>query len=100
MATWAVDFDDVIHDRLHPLPARRMGPPMPGALEGIQRLLGAGHHVIVFTQRGDDAHRGHVEDWLRFYGFPPLPVTNIKGAFDQILDDRATTFHSWAEVEP
>lgn len=93
----AVDFDRTVHDIDHPVEGRRMGPPMPGAVEGMQALKARGHELVVFTARPDPTH---VEAWLRFYGIPFARVTNVKDAtFDVILDDRAIRFTSWAEVQ-
>jgi hypothetical protein len=92
----AIDFDGVIHDYKHPLPGARMGPPIEGAHEAIWGYVDAGHEVVVFTQRGDKPE--HVLNWLFFYEFPKMEVTNIKGAFDLIIDDRAVTFYSWEKL--
>jgi hypothetical protein len=73
-----------------------MGPPMPGAVEGMKRLA-VRNEVVIFTARGGDPR--HVEEWLRYYGIPFSRVTNIKeAAFDVILDDRAIRFTSWDAV--
>lgn len=89
----ALDFDGVLHDYLHPIAGRKMGPPLPGALEAVKSLLARGHRVTVFTSRGNRPQ--HVIDWLRYYHFPELEVTNIKQDYDLILDDKARRFTGW-----
>lgn len=90
----AIDFDGVIHDHLHPPPGKRMGPPIQGALEAVRALRDAGHDLTIFTARADDIH---VRAWLNYFGFPPLPITNVKGDFDLLIDDRAMHFDGdWA----
>ena len=93
----AIDFDQTLHDREHPVPGKVMGEPLPGAVEAVRRLLSLGYQITVFTARGDLA--GHVTRWLDFYGFPPgLMVTDVKRAsFDLIVDDKAVQFTSWAD---
>lgn len=88
----ALDFDGVIHDHKHPPQGKKMGPPMPGALEGVKALLGAGHDLTIFTARAGDVN---VKAWLRYFGFPELPITNIKGDWDLMVDDNAVRFDHW-----
>ncbi len=84
MATLAIDFDGTIHDWEHPV--KVMGPPMPGAVEGMKELDMQGHKLVVFTARGNSTY---VWDWLRYFGIPCSEVTNTKdGGFDCFFDDR------------
>jgi hypothetical protein len=96
-----LDFDGVLHDAKHPIPGRRMGPPMPGALEGVDALLLAKHTLTVCTARRG-AEDGHVAAWLAFYGFPValMPVTSRKPDVDLLVDDKALRFTSWPLVLP
>jgi hypothetical protein len=93
----ALDFDGVLHDYLHPVAGKKMGEPVPGSVAGVTALVEAGHDVTVFTTRGNNP--GHVIKWMLFYGFPLLPVTNIKQEFDYIVDDRAVRFDHWPLTE-
>ncbi len=77
----------------HPAPGRKMGPPVEGAHDAVLWLRSKGHQLIVFTQRGGDPV--HVQEWLAFFDFPPLRITNIKGDYDILLDDKAVRFTSW-----
>lgn len=91
---FAVDFDGTIHDIKHPVPGRKMGAPIEGALVAIRELKKRGT-VIIFTQRGDDKA---VRDWLTFYQFPWMEVTNIKPRADVYIDDKGLRFINWAET--
>lgn len=90
-----IDFDGVLHDSSNPVAGRRMGPPMFGARESMQQLRDAHHILVVFTTRGSEAKRAHVEAWLRFYGIPFDRVTDIKENYDWIIDDHALSFTTW-----
>lgn len=87
-----LDFDGVVHDHLHPVEGKRMGPPIEGAFDGVRSLIRHGHEVVLFTVRGDAPH---VRAWLRYFDFPPLRITDIKESFDIILDDHAMHFTDW-----
>lgn len=92
----AVDFDGVIHnDRAVPK-GKRMGLPHTGALETILKWQEEGNEVFVLTSRATGEKQTQaVYDWLEFFNFPPLRVTNIKETADMYLDDRAVKFTSW-----
>lgn len=84
----AVDFDGTMHDIKHPVPGRKMGPPMPGLVPAIKRIKAAGHTIIVFTVRGNQPY---IVEWLRYWGLVQFydydDITNIKGNFDLIIDN-------------
>lgn len=89
----AIDFDDVLMDPTYIKPGKRMGEPIPGAIEGMQALQQAGHIIIIHTVRGDRPE--HVEQWLDFFGIPYNEVTRTKPEADFYLDDKALPFLSW-----
>ena len=97
MAILAVDFDGVLHDHAHPKVGHTMGPPVEGAKGAINALLRAGHKIIIHTVWPPDRHHV-ILDWLEFYEFPPLPITNIKPVADAYIDDKAIRFDSWPEA--
>ena len=89
----ALDFDGVLHDPERVAPGQRMGVPVDGALESVRALVAAGHTLIVHTAR---ENRGdHVTKWLNYFGFPALPVTQVKPNADVFVDDRAVRFTDW-----
>lgn len=95
----ALDFDRVIHDFDHPVEGRRMGPPMPEAVEYLERLRGAGHHMIIHTLwASTPAGREAVERWLQYWRIYPHPVTNIKPRADFYVDDKGVQFTTWADT--
>lgn len=89
----ALDFDGVLHDATNIPTGKRMGPPMPGALDAVRALVARGHALVVHTTRGDIG--AHVTNWLRYFEFPAMPVTNIKPNADVFIDDRAIRFTDW-----
>ena len=97
--TFYIDFDRVIHDIDHPVEGRKMGPPMEGAIFGMQQLREAGHHIIVFTTRATNERSIKVVmDWLDYYQCPYDGVTNIKGKADAYVDDLAVHHISWDQT--
>lgn len=92
----AIDFDRVIHDIDHPIEGRRMGRPLPGALESINKLFSDGHQIIVHTLWATTpAGKIAVEKWLEYWNFPPFIVTNIKPKADYYVDDKAIRHIDW-----
>lgn len=97
MATWAIDFDGVIHDRAHPITGRRMGPPMEGAKEALISLKRRKHTIIVHTTMGNTPSGiKAVEEWMKYYDIPYDKVL-AKPFADVYLDDRAIRFTDWKE---
>ena len=91
-----LDFDGVLHDAKHPLAGRKMGPPIDGALRGVFELRAAGHTLVIHTSRVQaEKQAQHVYAWLRFYGFPQIPVSVPKPVADLYVDDRGVHFTSW-----
>ncbi len=86
-----VDFDGTLHDIAHPVPGRKMGPPMPGAVGAIKTLCMT-HEVVVLTAQPRSAH---ITDWLFYYGFPRMQVTNVKPQADAYIDDKGIRFVDW-----
>lgn len=93
-----IDFDSVLHDDKHPVPGRKMGEPMPRALEAIHLLHSRGYPMKVFTLWATTpAGKKAVESWLVYWKFPPLEVTNIKSA-GYIIDDKAIKHLNWQQT--
>lgn len=95
MQTALIDFDGVIHQYSKGWhDGTAYDPPMPDALEGLQRIENYGYHIVIFSTR--DAEQ--IRQWLALYGFPDYEITNIKRPATFILDDRAIRFHNWADA--
>ncbi len=45
----AIDFDGVIHDFKNPIEGRRMGAPIEGTKEALDKFKSKGYKIIVFT---------------------------------------------------
>lgn len=93
----AIDFDHTIHDAANPIKGRRMGPPMDGAKEAIEKLRQK-HKIVIFTVWGDVKGRKTIADWMNYYKIPYDEITNIKPNATVFIDDRAIRFTSWEEV--
>jgi len=94
----AIDFDGVLHDFRHPVEGRRMGMPIEGAKEAVLELKKR-HKLIVFTVWGGTPQgRKTIADWLVFYGFPRLEITNVKPNAAIFIDDRAIHFTDWTSA--
>jgi hypothetical protein len=92
----AIDFDDTIHDRQHPLPNKRMGAPLPGAVEALETLAEQGNTIIVHTVMATTGSGTKaVQDWLEFYDVPHHGVTAIKPQADWYIDDKAIRHVDW-----
>jgi hypothetical protein len=97
--TLYVDFDRTLHDTEHPVEGRKMGPPLPGALDAIRTLVESGHTVVVFTVRAHAPSRIKVvADWLAYYQFPKMDITNVKYWADCYIDDRAYRHTDWTDT--
>ena len=94
----AIDFDHCIHDKDHPLPGKKMGPPMPGAVEAIQ-ALSRRYEVYVHTLRASHQDNPpYIVDWLRHYEVPFVRVTAIKPDAEWFIDDKGVRFTTLAET--
>jgi hypothetical protein len=92
----AIDFDRVLHDIDHPVEGRKMGPPMPRAIEAMNLLHRKGYYLIIFTlwattPGGEKA----VAAWLKYWQCPWDEITNIKPKADAYIDDKAIKHVDW-----
>lgn len=92
----AIDFDGVLHDAKNPIEGRRMGPPMPDAIEGMKKLQSEGYRLIIHSVRAGNPK--HIEDWCKYYGVPYDEVTNVKPIALWYIDDRGIRFRSWLQL--
>ena len=103
----AIDFDGTLYPRagLFAAPA-----PMPGAVDAMRRLKGAGFRLVIFTSRlsptylaasgeNADEQRVYIEGLLARDGIPYDEVTAEKVAAQWYVDDRAIHFdRDWEPI--
>lgn len=92
----ALDFDGVLHKYSHGWDDGTIyDPPVEGAVEACNDLLDKGYSLIIFTARKNiwDIH-----DWLKYYEFPYMEVTNKKPPAYFYIDDRAIRFNAWDQT--
>lgn len=95
MGTICLDFDGVLHDAANPVPGRRMGLPLPGALDAV-KFLARRHTLLIYTARVHAPDRAqHILDWLTYYGFPQIGVRAFKPVADLYVDDKGFRFTGW-----
>lgn len=90
--TLYIDLDDTIRGK--------EGLVVLDAQPTLLKFKRQGHKIIIFTARA--AHPdliGPIHDWLTANKIPYDGVTNIKGAADYYIDDKAIKFTTWAEVQ-
>lgn len=96
MATFAIDWDGVIHDWDHPVAGRKLGPPMLHAKEVMQALFDAGHTIIIHSCNRPEV----IAKWMAFYNIPYHLIWDQPGkpVADWYVDDNALRFESWQQV--
>lgn len=95
----AIDFDGVIHDDKHPIPGKKMGPPIEGAKEALLSFRDLRHRIVIYTRRAiRPGSTTHVRSWCVYYGIPFDDVTGQKPDADVYIDDKAIRFDNWTEV--
>ena len=93
----AIDFDGVIHNRERPVKGKRLGEPMAGAKETIERLrYERSATIIVHSVWAKGSGVKAIADWMDFYEIPYHKITNEKPNADIYLDDRAVRFVTWS----
>ena len=95
----AIDFDRVLHDIDNPIKGRRMGPPLPGAVNSMHHLKDMKHTLIIHTLwaktvSGTEA----VRKWCEYWSMPYDQITAIKPKADVYLDDLAIRFVNWEQA--
>lgn len=91
-----IDFDGVIHDHKNPIKGRRMGAPIDGAKEALEKLKDRGCEIIIFTVwGGTDSGRETIRKFMEYYQLPFDSITNEKPNCDYYIDDRAIHFDNW-----
>ena len=90
----ALDFDGVLHLYTSPwtTASEINDPPVPGALEAVKSWIEAGLEVVITSARANDPEgKTAIEEWLKIYGFPAIPVhPKLKASI--YIDDRGFKF--------
>ena len=96
----AIDFDSVLHDWEHPVPGRKMGPPIEGAKDALIRLKAQGYTVIIWSCNRPQI----IRDWMLWWGLPfdsiwgERPSDVGKPAASCYIDNNAIRFENWAQT--
>lgn len=102
----ALDFDRTILDTDNPEPGHKMGAPLPGAVESIQRLYDMGHKIVIHSCRANEGQRSIkvMTDWLNHFQIPYHSIWGESSSdigkivADCYVDDRGLQFISWEDV--
>jgi hypothetical protein len=73
---------------------RALAKPIPGASEALQKLIDAGHTVVIYSARSWSELR-MTEAWLKDNGMPYHGLHLGKPVADFFIDDRAVSFTGW-----
>lgn len=89
----AIDWDRTLHDADHPVPGRKLGPPLPGAKDALIHLVESGHTVIIHSCGRPSV----IADWLAYFEIPysSLWCGEGKPQADCYIDDRGLHHVSW-----
>lgn len=94
----AIDWDNVIHDRQHPVAGKKLGGLMEGAEEALDDLYRAGYTIIIHTTMANSpSGRKAVVDWLQYYGIDYHEIVP-KPKADYYIDDKAIKFKNWDQA--
>ena len=92
----AIDFDGVIHDKANPIEGKRMGAPLPGTKEAMDRLYKKNRLIIHTVMATSPGGIQAVKDWLDYYKIPFHEVTAIKPTAAFYIDDKAVKHIDWS----
>jgi hypothetical protein len=73
----AIDLDGVLHNPEDVAPGYKMGRPIPGAVDAMNKAM---------------------SEWLRWANIPYDFITNVKPDVDYYLDDKNIRFTTWDEA--
>lgn len=95
----AIDFDDTISDRSNRAPGKRLGEPLPRALEALQRLSDEGHQIIVHScMAATPTGRQAIADWLEWHDIDVNGITATKPLADYYIDNKAIRHVDWYDT--
>lgn len=104
-----IDLDGVVCRLRNPGQDYTQLEPVPGALEKLQELKGAGHYIILYTARHMKTCGGNVGqviarqgaitlDWLKRHGVAYDELHFGKPHADVYIDDNAMRFETWDSI--
>lgn len=101
--TIAVDFDGVVHRYSRGWQDGSIyDPPMPGALEALERLRAEGFRLVLFTTRSRTGDQlAALYAWLEQHGIDHElfdDVTDRKPLALLYIDDRGLRFENWPQA--
>ena len=95
----AVDFDGVLHDPLNVKPGYKMGIPIKGAVESLNKLKAEGAIIVIHTVWGDtDQKRLAISQWCRYFNIPYDFITNVKPKASVYIDNNGYRFQNWEDT--
>ena len=95
----AIDFDSTTHNPFNRKKGYKMGAPIPGAVEAVQKLKRDGHTIIIFPTWADtEVKRKAILDWLEYFEVPFDDITSTKPNADVYIDDRGYRFENWTDT--
>jgi hypothetical protein len=77
--------------------SRSMAKPLPGAIEGVNKLYDEGNTIVFFSARTWMEFE-MTTDWLKKHGFKYHQLVLGKPIGDVWIDDRALSFNNWDSI--
>lgn len=96
MSLIAIDFDHTINNNLDIAEGERYSKPFPEAKESIQKLMEAGHKIMIFSCN----RTAWIKEWLNHYEIPFDYIwEGMKPVCDAYIDDRGVGFRGdWTKT--
>ena len=92
----AIDLDHVLHNPEDVAPGYKMGRPIPGAVEAMNKLKAEGAILVIHSVWADtEQKRRAMSDWLRWANIPYDFITNKKLDCDFFVDNKAIHHTTW-----
>lgn len=95
----AIDFDDTIMHTQNVVPGYKMGRPIPGAVEAMNKLKAEGAILVIHSVWADTEQKVRaMSEWLRYFNIPYDFITNKKPVVDCYIDDHGYHFENWRDT--
>lgn len=97
--TLAVDFDGVLHNPDNKKKGYRLGQPIKGAVEAMQKLHNEGAIITIHSVWADTEQRCQaISKWCRYFDIPYDFITNQKPLAKYYVDNHGYKFSSWEQA--